>query len=375
MTMINNMHRRGIRRKLLTTASVIALSVSVYGANLAMASDADRPLIWIDLGAQFEKIRGFGDPYDPPYTAEVIADGFASPLAAQRALRQSFGEEGTISFQPENSDWLFSASIRYGRANGGTDKHEQTPGGKRKICIGSNCGSLTPAHGTAKFSETNVSNSETHAILDFQAGKDLGLGLFGAESRSVIGFGLRFAQFSSKQNAKFRADPDFYFPSKIAKYAKYHHTYAITSHMERSFHGLGPSISWNGSVPLIGSAESSEITLDWGANAAVLFGRQKVRGHHQTVGDYYKTKFFKYQGVVCSRHIQRSGNPDRSRSVTVPNLGGFAGVSFVYSDAKISFGYRGDFFFGAMDASIDTRHASTRGFYGPFANISVGIGD
>jgi len=370
MTTINN--RRNIRRKLLITASVIALSVSVYSVDLAAASDPDRPLIWIDLGAQFEKIRGFGDPYDPPYTAEVIADGFTSPLVAQRALRQSFGEEGAISFQPENSDWLFSASIRYGRANGGTDKHEQTPGGKRKICIGSHCGSLTPGHGTAKFSETNISNSESHAILDFQAGKDLGLGLFGAESKSVIGFGLRFAQFSSKQNAKFRADPDFYFPSKIAKYAKYHHSYAITSHMERSFHGLGPSISWNGSVPLIGNAESSEVALDWGVNAAVLFGRQRVRGHHQTVGDFYRYRALKYSSHT---HFQHSGNPDRSRSVTVPNLGGFAGVSFVYSGAKISFGYRGDFFFGAIDGGIDARKSTTRGFFGPFASVSVGLGD
>jgi hypothetical protein len=58
----------------------------------------------------------------------------------------------------------------------------------------------------------------------------------------------------------------------------------------------------------------------------------------------------------------------------VPNLGGFAGISFKYPDAKVSFGYRADFFFGAMDSGIDVVHKENRGFYGPFATISVGIG-
>ncbi|HEV2561541.1 MAG TPA: hypothetical protein VGT78_05315 [Rhizomicrobium sp.] len=372
MTTDNHMPRRSIRRKLLTTVSALALCASALGFDPAWATDADRATIWIDLGAQFEKISGFGDPYDPPYTAQVIADGFMSPLKAERALSRSFGEEGTISFQPQNSDWIFSAAIRYGRANGGSTKHQQTPGGQRKVCIGSNCGYLSARHGTVRFSETNVSNSELHTVLDFQAGKDLGLGLLGVESKSVVGFGLRFAQFGSKQNANLRADPDFYFPSQIAQHAKYQHTYAITSHMERSFHGVGPSISWNASVPLIGNAESSEVTLDWGANAAVLFGRQKARGHHQTVGAFYRYRVFKYSS---STHFQHSGNPDRSRSIVVPNVGGFAGISFRYSDAKISFGYRGDFFFGAMDGGIDTRKSTTLGFNGPFASISFGLGD
>ena len=59
--------------------------------------------------------------------------------------------------------------------------------------------------------------------------------------------------------------------------------------------------------------------------------------------------------------------------VVVPNLGGFAGVSFVNGSAKIKFGYRADFFFGAMDEGIDTRKSETLGFYGPFATISIGL--
>jgi hypothetical protein len=61
--------------------------------------------------------------------------------------------------------------------------------------------------------------------------------------------------------------------------------------------------------------------------------------------------------------------------IAIPNVGGLAGVSFRYANAKVSFGYRGDFFFGAMDAGIDTRKAETVGFHGPFASISVGLGE
>jgi hypothetical protein len=63
----------------------------------------------------------------------------------------------------------------------------------------------------------------------------------------------------------------------------------------------------------------------------------------------------------------------RSRSVVVLNVGGFAGVSFRYSNAKLSLGYRGDFFFDAMDEGIDTPKSSVVGFYGPFATIGIGL--
>ena len=65
----------------------------------------------------------------------------------------------------------------------------------------------------------------------------------------------------------------------------------------------------------------------------------------------------------------------RQRTVTVPNVGGMAGLSVRYSNAKISLGYRADFFFGAIDGGIDARKNETRGFYGPYASLSIGFGD
>jgi len=58
----------------------------------------------------------------------------------------------------------------------------------------------------------------------------------------------------------------------------------------------------------------------------------------------------------------------------VPNAGGTAGISVRYPNAKLTLGYRADFFFGAMDGGVDARKSETRGFYGPFATVSMGFG-
>jgi|HubBroStandDraft_2_1064218.scaffolds.fasta_scaffold22674_2 hypothetical protein len=375
--MSESMNRRclNVRWKLMTTASVLAFGASICGAD---AADTDQPTLWIELGAQIEQVRGFGDPYLPPFSSEIAADGFTSLRKAGSALGKSFGENAAISFQPENSLWDFSASVRYGRASGGAAKHEQTPFAPHFVSFKTSSGivhtgTFSPLHKTAKFSETRVKNSESHAIVDFQAGRDFGLGLFSSGGRSEVGFGVRFAQFSSKQVFNVNADPDFYFPLDVFHDAKYHHTYAVTSHAERSFHGLGPSLSWNASAPVIGDINNGGITLDWGLNAALLFGRQKTIGHHQTIGTFYKSN--EVQKYHFTSHIHRSGSPDRSHSIIAPNIGGFAGISFLYSSAKVSLGYRADLFFGAIDGGIDTRKTENIGFYGPFATISVGIGD
>jgi hypothetical protein len=367
--------RNDLHWQLLMSASALALVTSLSAALDAKADDAGRPTVWIEFGAQSEQVSGFGDPLNLQFTHELVADGFKSPQELQRSLSQSFGGESRLSFEPESSDWVFSISALYGRASATKGTHQQTPGGPRHVSFVTSSGTLhtgtfAPLHGTAKFSEPHIDNSETHTILDFQAGKEMGLGLFNG-GKSLISFGVRFAQFTSKQDMTLKADPDFYFPLDIFHNPKYHHTYSVTSHLDRSFRGLGPSVSWKASAPVIGNIDNGGVALDWGMNAALLFGRQKTIGHHQTVGTFYKSN--EVQKYHFTSHIHRTGSPDRSRSVIAPNIGGFAGVSFLYSNAKVSLGYRADFFFGAMDGGIDAAKKENVGFYGPFATISVGF--
>ena len=50
-------------------------------------------------------------------------------------------------------------------------------------------------------------------------------------------------------------------------------------------------------------------------------------------------------------------------------------MSLRFPNAKLSFGYRGDFFFGAVDSGIETAKSYDRSFYGPFATIGIGLGE
>jgi iron complex outermembrane recepter protein len=366
--------RASFRWQLLTTVSALALlaSVSVRDAK-AEDQDTDRPTIWIELGGQLKHVSGQGDIFTPGFVAAnpnspVLQP--VSPLQAQKPVPFSFAENGKISFQPESSDWVFSAAVKYGRSSNAKHVDHQTIATHPKYN-----GTVPGSTGAtvADFADTHVQHRESHTVLDFSVGKDVGLGLFGRESSSILNFGVRFAQFASQATFDARARPDLEVNYKYAGAFKipkfYFHTYHATGQASRSFHGIGPSLSWNGSTPFMGNPQNGEIAFDWGVNAALLFGRQKAHVKHQETSRYYNG-----HGSYSTVYQHPPGGHETARSVVVPNVGGFAGVSFHRGGAKVSFGYRADFFFGAIDGGIDTRKSETTGFYGPFASVSVGIG-
>jgi iron complex outermembrane recepter protein len=388
--LINRSNRRAIRRRLLSSASVFAFlaSASAAGDAEAAGDDGDHPVIWIELGGQAETVIGQGDAFVPAFlaanpNASILWEG-KSPIQAQKPPLFSFGEEAKITFQPESSDWVFSASIRYGRSGSSNEVDHQT---NRLFYLSYNYG-VPKYHenprGIDKFSDTHVHHSESHSIVDFSVGKDVGMGMFGKGSSSTLSLGVRFAQFTSKTTFDVRARPDVEFKyGNLANYGRpgvtfqfpYYHTYHATAQASRSFHGAGPSLSWNASVPFVGNVQEGEVTFDWGANAALLFGRQKAHVKHQEYQRYVSWQFAANGGQnYHSPYPIVYGGHDNVRSVTVPNAGGFAGLSYRYADAKMSFGYRADFFFGAMDGGVDVRNSENVGFYGPFATISIGIG-
>jgi len=364
--------RGGFRRQLLTSVSALALLGLVCAAVEPAAADEgnDYPTVWIELGGQLERMDGGQTPFAPPFFDAVTKGGFESPLEAGRPSIYSNGAEGAISFTPDNSDWVFSASVRYGRSNGHRFLHQQfkslaTPG------------VFTPTknkYAPPNFAQTKADNSEAHLIADFQAGKDVGLGLFGGESTSVLSAGVRFAQFNAKSDATIRARPDAHFVIKSASGFKIpldqYHQYYASAQRAVSFRGFGPSISWKASAALSGNPRDGEIALDWGANAAILFGRQKAKTHHHSTGNYHYRNGF---APVTAQLTPHTGTSDRSHSVVAPNLGAFAGLSFRFDRAKVSVGYRGDFFFGAMDGGLNTHKSYNQEFYGPFATVSIGL--
>ncbi len=326
-------NRTTFRWQLLTTASALALLGSVYAVVEAKAADddADHPTVWIELGGQLSRLDNGQEAFSPPVTAARPLI-FSPSQKFEKFSLYSLDETGKVSFEPDGSDWVFSASIRYGRSIGKKNVHQQTDPKKTTFHYNTPSGvrhtatSGTRAPEAARFADTNAQNGESHSILDFQAAKDVGLGMFGGkDGSSVLGLGVRFAQFSSISNIALKSDPDWHrlyqtlnIPSvgitneKLTTGQAYHSN-AAGLRAARSFHGVGPSISWNASAPFAGSAKDGEFLFDWGANAALLFGRQKATIHHQSTAQYQT-------GPRPSEHPrttvhQSSANPPPARTL------------------------------------------------------------
>ncbi len=398
-------NRTTIRWKLLTGVSAAALVASAWNSAEALAADSDasRPQVWIELGAQLERASGGDDMFKPLFYDDLAAS-LESPAKIAGELPWALGPEAKISFQPNDSDWLFSAGIRYGRAKSTRSSQQNSnppsshivrkyPSSKpiySQIC----CHTYLFSAYNANFADVQSVHQERHLVLDFQAGKDVGLGLFGKDSSSVVGAGVRFAQFRTRSDISVKARTDlehynylslFYggyflarYPQKYAP-ARRFHINSLDAGSSRSFQGVGPSISWDASATLAGNPDSSELTFDWGVNAALLFGKQKAKTHHQSTESlfYFASDYSRAHPAYGYTTLYNHPRKDfvRSRSVTVPNVGGMAGFSIKFPNAKVSIGYRADIFFNAMDSGWDTAKKQNRSFMGPFATISFGLGD
>ena len=265
---------RDFRWQLLTTVSALALLAAVYGTNKSEAADqdADRPTVWIELGGQLQRLNDSQEEFSPPFMASITQANLLSALNVQQPSAYAIGAEGKISIQPTDSDWVFSASVQYGRSNAFKHRHQQT------------ANKTVPVHFTlpsfggaavgpkyyyptlhAKFADATAKQSETHGVIDFQAGKDVGLGMFGNRGSSVLSAGVRIAQFISKSNVSLHAEPDVRYPTAAInskyefnafRYAHIHfHDFAATADAQRSFRGVGPSLAWNASAPFAGDFE------------------------------------------------------------------------------------------------------------------------
>lgn len=346
-----------LRRQFLATASSVAL---IGFVSIAKASDdsAPPPQLWIELGGQFDIEDNSAQTWTPPNAPQPIAQPAFEPFGRMPGVGYEW--DGKITIQPDHSNWSFSASIQFGKSKRGPKStHDQAN------VTGYNLFGL-PAPPTYAFTDSHVESDARHFILDFQAGKDVGLGLFGANGSSVFNIGIRMAQFTQSASGNMTAQV-----SAPNKYNAGINRYADLK-AERSFTGIGPSLNWNASIPLTGSVADG-IAFDWGASAAILFGRQKSNVALDTKEVQFTTPFTGSAHSYLRTHSTSISH--RRREIIVPNIGGFASLSYgIGGRGKISLGYRADFFFGAMDGGLNSRHTENVGFHGPFATISLGLG-
>ncbi|HTO39657.1 MAG TPA: hypothetical protein VL026_01665, partial [Rhizomicrobium sp.] len=237
-------HARG---QLLATASALALLASICATQGAHADEgADRPTVWIELGGNLERVDGGQEAFAPAFVLKHLNAPYnvISPLSAQKLPRYSFGGGAKFTFEPAGTDWLFTAALRYGRSNSNKHLHQQT----MTVLVQKTAKYNDPVWGdkdarrtrkVRRFNDLEAKHSQSHAVLDFMAGKDVGLGRLGT---SALFLGVRFAQFQSKSNIGFKSFPDPRY-STIAYLndpGARHHSYFGQQSAERNFRGLGP---------------------------------------------------------------------------------------------------------------------------------------
>ncbi len=341
-------NRIDVRRQLLATVSASVLFVVVSTTVSAKGDATDHAPFWIELGGQFVWNQNDQDAYLSPFVPAVqLPYQVISPAEVEKTSRTGLNGSLKISLEPAGSEWVFSAAVTYGRNDRNRFLSQRTRNPD-----------ATGVGVFVAYQNVTSKNTANHAILDFRAGRDVGLG---AAVSSVFSLGVRYVQFAAKNDALIQSAP-----TNAGSPVPYHR---INAHFSaaRKFNGIGPSLSWDASTALMGDSNNSEIALDWGVDGALLFGRQSVRGNHHTTTAFYTGSF--------PKSVSHQSVPlNRKRSVTVPNIGGFAGLSWRAPNAKVAVGYRADIFFGAMDGGIDAAHREDVGFYGPFATISIGLG-
>jgi iron complex outermembrane receptor protein len=270
--------------------------------------------------------------------------------------------------------WRLSAGLRYGRANGSA--HAEVSENTLGFCVFSaDKYAFCQDTGPLAWATTDATDRESYALADFMVGKDVGIGSWGG-GQSVVGFGVRYAEFSSESDVLIHSDPDRYLPPEDAiKYHRHWHNYHVDVNADREFKGWGPQLSWEASGRLFGRDGAGQVDLDWGLSSGVLFGKQKVRIRDETTGVYTNgAQLDEAKYIDVTEPIYELATPSRSKSVTVPNVGASLGLSYAIDRLKVGAGYRWERYFDVIDGGFDEPREYDRTIDGPYFKLSVGFG-
>lgn len=310
------------RHLLMSGASALAMLVAVT----TQAAADDQNHFTIELGGQYGIESGGASDWLQPAGGEG-GELFNSGGNIYRVRpSHSWNLDGAVKFQPAGMDLIFKLGAQFGRTGAKHNDRATT---------------FAPSYyGSTAYYTAHARHREEHVKVDFQVGKDFGLGMFGNNGgTSIFSVGIRYAQYNTRTNIDFSTSTKYFVTGG-------------TGRISRRFVGVGPMISWEASAPL----SDDGFGLDWGAELAVLFGRQKTQG----IAVYNDS--FSY---TLGHH----------RNTTVPEVGGFMGISWTCPDApaKVTFGYKVDALFNVLDSGLYNFRDSDRITHGPFLKVAVGV--
>ncbi len=286
------------RARLRNTASAIAVAV-LLGLQPLSADAEDGGSMYFEFS--YGKPQGNDVPWAEAFPAANVVSVFPS-----QSYEFGFGliHDAPASWSAGGTDWDVGLFARFGATNRETESGLASP---YFNVIGGNYATF--------YTFGRVEHRETHAIIDFEARRDLG---FGGDSGidATIGLGGRFAHFNASTSTEF-----IYLPLP-----------AFTMREERdlTFTGIGPRVSLDLSAPI-----ADKVSLDFSGGASLLFGSRKV--------DISAVGGLPFVSNTVSTNV----------SATVPTLDASLAVSFGFDQpvegGKLSIGVAGDAWYGIYD--------------------------
>jgi hypothetical protein len=301
---------RALRRKLLGTASALAMVGLLQVPQAARAgTSGDTDPNW-SLSATIVGQATFNSGSRTNY---------GDPSGSNPQVGINAGGDGVVALNLSKFGWNFGLSFNYGHTS---DSHAG---------FGYSDATFPFFAGTG-----DVRHNESHKIIDFTAGQDVGLGWLGLDGMSVFSAGVEWANFGADTVGNFSYSSK-YFSTSFAR------------DIHRRFNGIGPVISWDASTRI--GDPGCHLSLSWGAMASVLFGNRKAYGL-----DF----------------------DSRSHSATVPRVSAYLGVGWHPDDSPytLSVGYALQSTWGVLDGNFDLdgdeeSSSVNRLSHGPYAAVTV----
>ena len=322
----------------------------------------------VEIGGGTDQFGGDAENYTPPWLGDSL-NVVGGTLAAQtQDLDWGDTRDVKLTYAPSGG-WKVAGAYRFGKTNAS----------HRVAAYGGNPPShLFAADGpTLDYDNHGISavkDTEAHSILDFEVGRDLGLGAI----HSAVSAGLRYANFKSTSHVTIDGIADSYIvpivPLKYFPGAPRSHFNAFTNTLdsEREFEGAGPSISWDAALRLWGDDTAGHADVDWSVSGGVLFGKQTTDNNETIWGQYDRgtasnqTRTTLYDETLSTVH--------RSHNVSVPNVSLTLGLSYSVERVKVSTGYSYDRFFNAIDGGVSEAKSYDRTIQGPYLKLAIGFG-
>jgi len=379
------------------TTNVFLTEPRLYG--LRVTKDWTGGPLWGSFGARHDgrypfevEIGGQAQRHDAPNENLVpsFMDEFSStlnPLADQQANELDWGDgrEVKVTYRPGDA-WQVSLGARFGKTNGATPWVQRKEFGD-KVCpvtlaycqLPPDAYYYAPYNEYINYSVSSVRQREEHTIVDFLVGKEVGLG---GLSRSKLSGGLRYADLESTTDVHIFGVTHWNITADSTKYDgfAYRDRFDGQLNADRSFKGLGPVISWDGSKALLGGTQTGSLNVDWELTGGVLFGKRKTVISGKEVGEYFSSQFGPKYGSYVHPLLPTtttnlpSVNMVRSKSVAAPTYGASLGLSYEVDRFRIGAGYRWERYQNAIDGGFAESKSEDRTIDGPYFKIAVGFG-